>query len=311
MDTIEGFRAVIAVAETGSFTAAALRLGISKSVVSKYVNAVENQHATKIFNRSTRKVSMTRAGRHFYHGIVHVLNEYTSLVDQVSEESTKCTGLLRITTSVTFGEQVLAPKLPKFMSLYPDIQLDLELNNRKVDLVEESFDLAIRVGSTEVQDFVATQICQFPMVLCATPEYIKQHGQPECVRDLNTHVWLIDKKMPINDWVDDKDIDQWDALFTSAPISVNSPNILKTLVKSGAGVALIPKFLVEEELADGTLIQLMKDAIKQPLSVHVIYPENKYIPEKSRVFINFLKQQYGDNPVEPQTQGNRLLNTLI
>ncbi|MFC3031126.1 LysR family transcriptional regulator [Pseudoalteromonas fenneropenaei] len=292
MDTLDGFRAVMAVAETGSFTAAALRLGLSKAVISKYINNVESQFATKIFTRTTRKVSLTRAGRKLYQTIVHILDEYSCLIDQVQEERSQHSGLLRITTSVTFGEQLLAPKLPQFISLFPNIQLEIELSNRKVDLIAENFDLALRVGSVGVQDFVATPIRHFTMLFCASKLYLEHHGVPHSFAELAQHKWLIDNNVALEPWHDQGLSYSWLKSLRANITQVNSPAVIKSLVLANQGVALLPEFLVLDEIRNGQIQVLMPELPARRLTLHAIYPESRYVPEKSRVFIEFLKSQF-------------------
>ncbi len=294
MDTLDGFKAVIAVAETGSFTAAAARLGLSKAVISKYINIVEAQFATKIFTRTTRKVSLTRAGRKLYQTIVHILDEYSCLIDQVHEERTHHSGLLRITTSVTFGEQLLAPKLPLFMDLYPDIQLEIELSNRKVDLIAEHFDLALRVGNAEVQDLVATPIRHFDMVFCASTAYLAAHGEPATVAELAKHHWLIDNNVALDPWHEYGLSHSWLKSQQTRFTLVNSPAVIKSLLLANKGVALLPEFLVQPDIRNGKLKVLMPEWPQRRLTLHAIFPESRYMREKSKVFISFLKSEFGD-----------------
>ena len=178
MDTLDGLKTVVAVVETHSFTAASDRLGISKALVSKYVGEVEKQLGIRVFNRTTRQLALTDAGRRYYQQAVILLEQFSAMVDNVTGEQTTPRGLLRISAPVTFGEMKLAPLLPKFISLYPDLTVELVLTNGAIDMLEEGIDVRLRIGGVDDSNMIARHLTDFPLILSASPNYSKQQGLP-------------------------------------------------------------------------------------------------------------------------------------
>ena len=293
MDTLDGFKTVIAVVETGSFTAASERLTMSKALVSKYVGEIEKQLGIRLFNRSTRTLSLTEAGKSYYQGALSLTNKYAQLVDTVTGEQSNPRGLIRISTSVTFGDTALAPKLPLFLKQYPELKVEIQLTDRKIDMLEEGIDVVIRIGGVEDSNLIARQINHFPLVLCASPTFIKAHGAPNIPADLLDLNCIVDSNFKIGkQWpLTDKN-GHTQTITINSNVAVNSPRSVRALAISGAGIALIPKFIAQEALDQGLLVEVLSDYKTLSFGMFAIYPHRRYLAQKVRCFIDFLSEQF-------------------
>ncbi|MFT4929676.1 MAG: DNA-binding transcriptional LysR family regulator [Phenylobacterium sp.] len=293
MDTLDGIRTVIAVVETGSFTAATERLGMSKALVSKYVGEVESRLGVRLFNRSTRRLALTEAGKNYYQRALPLLEEFAQLVDSVATEQAQPQGLLRVSVPVTFGEMKLSPQLPTFLERYPQIQLDVQLTDRKIDMLEAGIDVVIRIGGVDDSSLIARQINSLPLVLCASPDYIKHHGNPQTPQQLCSHQCVIDSNFAIGkQWPLTSSKQVSESIEVQSRIAVNSPRAVQAIVEAGGGIGLIPRFIVEDALSNGTLQQVLPDYSTLSFGLFAIYPHRRYLPRKVRCFIDFLLETF-------------------
>lgn len=293
MDTLDGLKTVIAVVETNSFTAASGRLGISKALVSKYVGEVESKLGIRLFNRTTRQLALTDAGRRYYEHALTLLEQHAAMVDNVTGEQTRPRGLLRISAPVTFGEMQLSPLLPEFLALYPELQIELILTNRAIDMLEEGIDVRLRIGGVDDSNMIARHLKTFPLVLCASPDYIGQHGLPKKPQQVAEHSCIIDSNFRIGK--------QWpiispegfaDTINVSTSIAANSPQAVREIAIAGGGIAMTPGFIVEDALNDGRLIQILPEYTTLEFGLFAIYPHRKYIAKKVRCFIDFTLEKF-------------------
>ncbi|WP_281556847.1 LysR family transcriptional regulator [Thalassomonas sp. RHCl1] len=289
MDTLDGMKTVVAVVETGSFTAAGERLSMSKALVSKYVGEVEKHLGTRLFNRTTRQLALTEAGRSYYQLALNLLEQYTAMVDKVTGEQTSPRGVLRLSAPVTFGEKTLSPLLPKFLRLYPDLQIELRLTNSAIDMLEEGIDVRIRIGGVDDSTMIARQLGSFPLLLCASPAYIEQQGLPTTPQQIADHNCIIDSNFRIGK--------QWPiisaqgiahSINVSSHIAVNSPQAVREISIAGGGIGMIPAFIVEDALKDGRLIQVLPECTTLEFGLFAIYPHRQYVPRKVRCFLDFV-----------------------
>jgi DNA-binding transcriptional LysR family regulator len=289
MDTLDGMKTIIAVVETGSITAASERLGMSKALVSKYLAAVEQQLGVRLFNRSTRRLAITEAGNRYYENALPLLEEFGELVDRVSGDESNPRGLLRISAPVTFGELTLGRLLPKFQRLYPDIRIDLQLSNNRIDMLEEGIDLVLRIGGVDDSNLVARQLRTLPLVLFASPAYLAEFGTPQRPSDLAQHQCLVDSNFRFGK--------QWPFLSTEGGSEVievnsiansNSPNAIKSMALAGGGIGFIPRFIVDDVLQSGELVQVLSDYQTLEFGLFALYPHRRYLAKKVRCLIDFL-----------------------
>jgi DNA-binding transcriptional LysR family regulator len=293
MDTLDGLKTVIAVVETSSFTAASERLGMSKALVSKYVGEVEKKLDIRLFNRTTRRLALTEAGRRYYEQSVILLEQYSVLVDSVTGEQTKPRGLLRISAPVTFGEMELSPLLPKFLALYPGLKIELVLTNSAIDMLEEGIDVRLLIGGVDDSSMVARHLKTFPLVLSASPAYIRKNGLPKTPQQVGEHNCIIDSNFRIGK--------QWpiispqgiaDNIEVRSSISANSPQAVREIAIADGGIAMCPSFIVEGAIKDGRLLTILPGYTTLEFGLFAIYPHRKYVAKKVRCFIDFALEQF-------------------
>lgn len=293
MDTLDGLKTVVAVVETNSFTAASDRLGISKALVSKYVGEVENQLGIRLFNRTTRQLALTDSGRRYYEEAIILLEQFSAMVDNVTGEQTAPRGLLRISAPVTFGEMRLAPLLPKFIALYPDLTVELVLTNGAIDMLEEGIDVRLRIGGVDDSNMIARHLTNFPLVLSASPNYAQQHGLPATPEQLNDHHCIIDSNFRIGkQWPFISPKGQAETINVQSGLAVNSPQAVREIAIADGGIAMTPNFIVEDALADGKLLRVLPEYTTLEFGLFAIYPHRKYVAKKVRCFIDFVLEQF-------------------
>jgi DNA-binding transcriptional LysR family regulator len=293
MDTLDGLKTVIAVVETSSFTAASERLGMSKALVSKYVGEVEKKLDIRLFNRTTRRLALTEAGRRYYEQSVTLLDQYNALVDNVTGEQTKPRGLLRISAPVTFGEMELSPLIPKFLALYPDLKIELVLTNSAIDMLEEGIDVRILIGGVDDSSMVARHLKTFPLVLSASPSYIRKNGLPKTPQQLGEHSCIIDSNFRIGkQWPIISPQGDADNIEVKSSISVNSPQAVREIAIADGGIAMCPSFIVEDAIKDGRLLTILPGYTTLEFGLFAIYPHRKYVAKKVRCFIDFALEQF-------------------
>lgn len=293
MDTLDGMKAVIAVVETESFTAASDRLGLSKSLVSKYVGQVESSLGVRLFNRTTRRLILTDAGRRYYQQSLLLLEQFTAMIDQVTETQTTPKGKLRISAPVAFGETQLAPAIPKFLQQYPALSIELILSNGAVDMIEEGIDLRLRIGGVTDSTMIAREICIYPLIMCASPGYLAEHGSPTKAEDIAQHHCVIDSNFRIGKhWPIISPNGDAHTIEVRSVISANSPTAVQSIAIAGGGIAMIPAFIVEQALDDGRLVQVLPQHSTLEFSLLAIYPHRKYVSRKVRCFIDFILEKF-------------------
>jgi len=288
MDTLDGLKTVVAVVETSSFTAASERLGLSKALVSKYVGEVESNLGIRLFNRTTRQLALTEAGRRYYQESVVLLEQYSALVDKVTGEQTKPQGLLRVSAPVTFGEMILAPLLPKLLQLYPDIKIELVLTNGAIDMLEEGIDVRLRIGGVDDSNMIARHLKTFPLILSASPSYIQQYGLPKTPQQVAEHNCIIDSNFKTGkQWLIISPQGKEETIHVQSIIAVNSPQAVREVAIAGGGVAMTPDFIVEDAIKSGRLTPILPNYTTLEFGLFAIYPHRKYVAKKVRCFIDF------------------------
>lgn len=295
MDTLDGLKTVIAVVETNSFTAASDRLGISKALVSKYVGEVETKLGIRLFNRTTRQLALTEAGRRYYEQSIILLEQYSVLIDNVTGEQSNPRGILKVSAPVTFGEMQLSAILPKFLNLYPELKIELVLTNGAIDMLEEGIDVRIRIGGLDDSNMIARHLKTFPLVLSASPEYIKKNGLPSTPKEVAEQQCIIDSNFRIGkQWPIISPDGEADTISVSSSVAVNSPQAVREIAIAGGGIAMTPQFIVEDAINDGRLITILPDYTTLEFGLFAIYPHRKYVAKKVRCFIDFMLDEFSE-----------------
>lgn len=296
MDTLNGFAVFTKVVETGGFSAAARELNMSKSAVSKHVAKLEDHLGVRLLNRTTRKLSPTEVGANFYERARRIVQDVEETKQAVSALHAEPRGTLRLNVPMSFGYAHIAPALPDFLARYPDINIDMVLNDRVVDLLDEGFDIAIRIARMPDSSLIARKLAPFHLALCATPDYWKKHGIPKCPSELKDHNCLIySYLLNRNEWFF-QGPEGGISVKVSGNISANNGDALRAAALKGAGLFLSPTFIVNDDLRHGRLQSVLDQFTKTDLAIYAVYPHNRYLSAKVRAFVDYFASLFGPEP---------------
>jgi DNA-binding transcriptional LysR family regulator len=283
----EGVSEFVSVAETESFTAAAKKLDTSVAQVSRKVSALEDRLAIKLLNRTTRRVSVTEAGQTYYQHCRQVLDGLEQAERAVSNLQSTPQGKIKVTAPVTYGEQQIAPLLNQFMEIHPQLELHFQLSNQQFDLVEQGFDLAIRLGRLHDSSMMAKRLSSRHIHVCASPDYIERYGEPYTLSELRQHNCLIGAK------------DYWRFIESGKERSIrikgsihsNSGNALTDAALKGIGIVQLPDYYVQSYLESGQLIDLLSAFQEEREGIWALYPNNRHLSPKVRMLVDFLAEK--------------------
>ena len=279
------------VAETGSFSEVAREMKLSQPTVSKHVAALESRLTVKLLNRSTRSLSLTDVGKHYYDRCVHILDELHETESTLRNQQSQPTGTLRINTPVTFGELNIVPHLWQFLSEYPDLKIDLIMDDHYVDLVKEGVDMAIRVGPMTDSSLISRKIGDSPRVVVASHEYLAVNGEPGNLQDLKKHNCIVYMLLTtFNEWHFSGPHGK-ETLRVNGRFSVNNPRTIRQAVIAGQGIAVTPMWLISESIKAGQVKVILDKYTPTPLEIHAIYPDRRFVPAKVSCFIDFIKSK--------------------
>ncbi|WP_025916022.1 LysR family transcriptional regulator [Herminiimonas sp. CN] len=296
MDTLISMRVFANVVEAGSFSGAADRLDMSRAMASKYVINLEDHLGTRLLNRTTRRLSLTESGTAYYERCVQIISDVQEAEQAAGQLTSTPRGTIKITMPVAYGLHRLGPVIADYVHRYPEVKLDISLNDRRLDLVEEGFDLAIRIGTLPESGLIARKLAVDRMVACASPAYLVQHGIPKVPADLARHSCL--------GYAYTSSGDEWhlrsDAM--DAPIRIagsikaNNGDMLRLAACNGAGIVFQPLFIVQDDLQAGRLVPILGEYTSIDLGIYAIYPSRKHLSAKVRTFVDFLVARLGAAP---------------
>lgn len=295
MDRLSEMEAFATVVDQGGFTDAAKKLGISKSAVSKHVSSLEARLGARLLNRTTRRVSPTEIGLAYYDRARRVLNDAGEADALVTAMQSAPSGTLRVSIATDFGVNHISPILGKFLHAYPDITVNMVLNNRYVELISEGFDMAIRVGELEDSSLRARKICETRRRMIAAPSYFERYGRPQKIDDLNDHKLLHYSNSSSNNvWKLTAPSGEKRQVRTEGWLTVNDGQSLLNAAVGGLGIAYLPSFLYAESLRSGLLVDVIPDLPVETQGIYAVYPPGRYIQPKVRAFIDFLVERFKD-----------------
>ncbi|MDA7414770.1 LysR family transcriptional regulator [Xenophilus arseniciresistens] len=293
MDRLQAMEVFARVVETGSFSRAARDLGTTQPTVTKQVAATEARLQVRLLNRNTRGVSLTEAGALYYDKCKAILRDVAEADSVARGRQTQLHGLLRVGTSVAFGRRVIVPQMLEYMRRHPQLQIDLSFEDRYVDLVAQGIDVAIRMGQLADSSLGARFLGMNPWVLAASPGYLKKHGTPREATELSAHAALIYSSV-VGD-------DLWRLRGPhGAPVSVpvsgrlrsNNLSALLAAARAGLGVALMPRYVAQQSLAKGQLVELLPGQVRVEQEIHAVFPSPQLVPAKVTAFIAFLQEHF-------------------
>lgn len=297
MDRLECDRMFLAVMEAGSFTGAAEKLGTSSGQASKLLSRLEGELGVRLLNRTTRSVSPTEAGRAYYDRLKPLVDELETLDLDIRNISQSPRGRLRLTAPLTFGTLEMAPALNEFAARYPDIELDVTFTDRVVNVVDEGFDLAIRVGRPGDSSLIIRKLCAVRIVVVAAPAYLEMHGAPEAPSDLEHHACIIDTNFrEPNRWPFRTPHGDAEMVNVSGRIRYSNAEACLQAATLALGLACVPAFVAGDALRSGRVTRLLSSFETEPYDVHVLYPHNRHLAAKVRLLVDFLVERYRQTP---------------
>lgn len=298
MDKLDSMRAFVRVVDHRGFAAAARQMGLSRSVVSKAVIQLEQTLGAQLLRRSTRKVTPTDTGLAFYERCLGILEDVDCAMASVTQLQDKPSGTLRINAPMSYGIQCLGPIVGKYMQRWPDVRVEVNLNDRFVDPIEEGFDITLRIARREKTSGLVTRtIAPVPIVLCASPQYLAEHGEPRTPEELRQHRCLQYSNQASGErWVLRRDGKERVVRINCAMWS-NNGEVLGAGAIAGQGVALLPGFIVAAALYRGALQPVLQDFTPEPLSLAALYPRHRHLAAKVRAFVDLLTES---SPTKPR-----------
>lgn len=292
MSSWDGLDEFVAVAEAGQFSAAARRLGLSSSQISRQVARLEERLQTRLFYRSTRRVALTEAGQAFLQHCQRLQDAREEALRAVGDLAGEPKGLLRLTCAVAYGERFVVPLVNAFMARHPQLRVEIQLSNDTLDLLHNGLDLAIRLGRLADSRLVATRLAPRAMYLCAAPQYLERYGRPHSLSELARHNCLVGSS------------DQWSFAERDRELSLrvqgnwrcNSGEAVLDAALRGFGLCQLPDYYVQPHLASGRLVELLEQNRPPHTAVWALYPQQRHLSPKVRQLVDFLKQGLAQRP---------------
>lgn len=302
MGRFEELATFVQVVETGSFTAAAERLKVAKSAVSRRVADLEARLGAQLFQRTTRRLHLTDTGRGLYERSIRILADLDEAEQAVSLEHRTLRGTLRVAAPLTFGIHHLGPAIREFSQRHPDLVFDIDFNDREIDLIQEGVDVAIRIARLEDSTLVARRLAPVRTVVCASPEFIREHGEPATPADLETMPCLTYSLLPEPlVWRYHTEEGGQGSVKVVSRMSANNGDFLCAAAVAGHGVVLSPTFIVHKALAAGDLVPLLRTVHWPEIAAYAIYPRTRHLSVRVRAFVDFLAERFEGVPYWDQT----------
>lgn len=294
MDRFQALRVFSQVVESGSFSKASVRLDLSPTAVSRRVADLEAHLGTRLLHRTTRRVNLTDSGRGFYERCAQILAELDDAEREASQSSAMPRGTIRLTTSINFGMRHMTPAIAAFLVNYPQVKFDVSLSDRVVDLVEEGFDVAIRIGTAGSETLVARKLGETRLVPCASPAYLARHGTPVTPEELGSHNCLTYEYALRDEWIFLDSAGREHAVRVSGSLNSNNGDLLAEAAAQGVGIVCEPTFIVGAEIRAGRLVPILQEFAAPRSPIYAVYTSRKHLSARVRLFVDFLMQRFGD-----------------
>lgn len=292
MIDLNDMRLFAKVAETGGISAAARALNIPKSRVSRRIAALEDTLGSGLLERTTRVVQLTEAGELFFQHCRRMVEEAENAVESVNQLVEAPRGLLRVSVSFGVGQYLIAPHLGEFLQRFPDVDVQLDMNNRRVDLIAEGFDLVIRVGQLEDSSLMSRKMGHARAHLCASPEYLNRASEPKTPTQLAGHKLLVmSNSNNVSRWVLENTAGEQTSIEVSPRTSINDFTALRNLVEDDGGIAVMPEYIIRDAIEAKRLVRVLPDWRSPLISYYVLYPSRKGLTKKSAAFIDFYAER--------------------
>ena len=300
MDKLTSMNVFVRVAKAGSFAGAARDLGISRAMATKHIMFLEKQLHTRLFNRTTRSLSLTEAGEDYLERCQQVLLDVEEMEAAITHLQHEPRGVLKICAPPVIGATQIAPALINYMKEYPSLTVDMTLYGGHADLVEEGFDIGIQLGHISDTSLIARKLASSELVVCASPEYLEQHGTPEEPEELENHSCLVNWAIAPRDKWRFKGVLGYLEIRVSGRMQANMADPIRVAAINGMGFVMLPRYIVGRDIEKGKLIPVLEKYSPEPMVIHAVYPHRKYLSAKVRAFIDYIQgwlpQQTGMMP---------------
>lgn len=296
MGQLEDINVFIRIVDSGGISRAAEQLGLAKSAVSRRLVDLETRLGVRLINRTTRTSSLTEAGRSYYERAIKIVDDITELNALTENSNSSLEGTINLAAPLSFGLCHLSPAINAFVKQYPQLTINVDFSDRQLDLVEEGLDLAFRIAYLKDSSLIARKVSPIRMLLCANPDYLKHHGTPKTPNDLRHHKLLHYNSPNSSSWKFTDIKGQQYTVPVTPKVIANNGNFLKDMAVSGHGIIITPTFISWKEIAKGDLVPILSDYKPPQLNAYAVYPQTRYLSQRTRVFIDFLVDRFGDNP---------------
>lgn len=296
MGQLEDMAMFVRIVEAGSITKAAEQLNIAKSAVSRRLKELETRLGSQLISRTTRQSNLTQAGEQYYQQVMHILSEVDALNEQTSGAPTRIEGTLKMTAPLSFGLMHLNAVIDEYANLHPNLSFELDFSDRHVDLIEEGYELAIRIRELQDSSYQAKRLALIRYALCASPDYLSKMGTPKTLADLATHEFL---QYGLSKTSHLELTDAQGKKYThtiDAKIKATNGEFLVDLAVKGHGIVFMPTFIVYQRLARGELVPILPQYQLPTLSAYAVYPKNRFLSQRCRYLIDFIAERFGDDP---------------
>ncbi len=296
MSRYEEIETFVRVVDAGSITTAAEQMHIAKSAVSRRLKELEARLGVQLLQRSSRKQILTNTGQALYQRAVTLLADWAEAEAAASMARIELAGKLRLSAPLSFGIAHLSPAIIEFMKMHPDVDLDVDFTDRFVDLIEEGFDLAVRIGQLAESSLIAKKLATISTVVVASPEYLQRNGIPEKPEDLVHHKECVYGHRRISSWRYTKPDGSEEKVELKPRMFTTNGEFLRDVVLAGEGVLKIPRFIVYKNLQEGSLTEILSDYGWDELPMHVVYPPTRHLSSRVRAFVDFLDDRFKGTP---------------
>ncbi|MGP5213466.1 MULTISPECIES: LysR family transcriptional regulator [Psychrobacter] len=296
MGQLEDMAMFVRVVEAGSITKAAEQLNIAKSAVSRRLKELETRLGSQLISRTTRQSNLTQAGEQYYQKVHHILSEVDALNEETSGTPTRIEGTLKMTAPLSFGLMHLNDVIDEYANQHPELKFELDFSDRHTDLIEEGFELAIRIRELQDSSYQAKRLALIRYALCASPEYLERMGTPKTFDDLSEHEFLqygMSKSSAI-ELIDEQG--KKHQVAVNGKIKANNGDFLREMAVKGHGIAFLPTFITYQALISGELVPILQQYQLPTLNAYAVYPKNRFLSQRCRYLIDFIAERFGDNP---------------
>ena len=294
MNKFEELEAFVAVVDRHSFSAAADRLGVAKSILSRRVSDLEKRLGVQLMQRTTRKLSLTDTGRHFYQRAVNLLSDLNDAEEMVSDAHGSLSGKIKLAAPLGIGIGQLSRPIAEFMKLHADIEIEVELDDRNVDLVAEGFDLSVRVGQLQDSSLIARKLADVNFVICASPEYLQQYGEPKHPSEITAHQVVHYNNVAVGD--------QWFYFQEGKRVtprvkyrlSANNGELLAEIASHGLAICAGPLFYMQDYIKSGKLVPILTDFPRDAAGMYAVYPPGRLVSRRVKMLSDYLLEYFRD-----------------